>query len=134
MVTYKTYLSIVVAAALLASLGCSPVHGPDRDQSSELEAIEATANRFVNAVRSGDADALSELFTRDAIYAANNGQLLQGQDEILRAARQWVQTPMQPSVSTLRAKVHGDFAYLFQRYSNAVRMPMARALESLAIA
>jgi hypothetical protein len=87
-VTYVTYLNTLVAVALLVTLGCSPVHGPDRDQSSELEAIEATANRFVNAVRSGDADALSDVFTRDAIYAANNGQFLQGQDEIRRAARE----------------------------------------------
>jgi ketosteroid isomerase-like protein len=30
---------------------------------------------------------------------------------------------MQPSVSTVRAKLHGDLAYLVQRCSNAVRMP-----------
>lgn len=79
--------------------------------------------RFVNTVRSGDVDAFADLFTEDATYAANNGQFLSGREEILAAAREWFQVPMQPTGRTLRAEVQGPLAYLVQEYSNEVRLP-----------
>lgn len=66
-----------------------PSYDGEQGRETELAEIEAVADRFAGAVRSGDVEDFAELFTEDATYAANNGQFLEGRGEILAAAREW---------------------------------------------
>lgn len=113
----------ILFSVMLSSAGCTPSDDGEQRRETELAALEMVGERYANAVRSGDVEAFADLFTQDASYAANNGQFLTGREEILAAAREWFQVPMQPTGRTLRAEVQGRLAYLVQEYSNEVRLP-----------
>jgi len=113
----------ILFTAMLSSVGCNSSDDDEQRRETELAEIEAIAAGFAGAVRSGDVEGFAELFTEDATYAANNGQLLESRGDILAAAREWFQVPMKPTSKTLRAEVQGGLAYLVQEYSNEVHLP-----------
>jgi uncharacterized protein (TIGR02246 family) len=118
-------IAVLALAGVGALVGCEQSQQTEASESSKLAAVHAVADSFAESYRAGDAEAFANLFTEEAIYGANNGQLLQGREEILAAARQWVKVPQEPTRETLRAEVAGGVVYLFERYANEVRMPNA---------
>lgn len=113
----------LVALGLLCACGAEP-DGQEK-RTADLDRIEAVADTFVMAVRQQNAEKFANLFTSDAIYASNDGRLWRGRDEILAAAREWMQVPQDPSRTIVETKIVGNFAYVFDTYSSLVQLPNA---------
>lgn len=114
-------VSVLLALALLS--GCGGVDESPATSDADLEAIHAVGDSFVRAVRDQDPERFAALFTDDATYAANTGELWESREEILAAARRWMRVPQRPTGRTIRAEVSGDVAYLFEEYSSEVQPP-----------
>lgn len=117
----RGFASLLLALALLS--GCGAVDESPATSDADLEAIHAVDDSFVRAVRDQDPERFAALFTEDATYAANNGELWESREEILAAARQWMRVPQRPTGRTVRAEVGEDVAYLFKEYSSEVQPP-----------
>lgn len=67
--------------------------------------IERLFERWLEAYERGDPDALAALFTADAVYAANTGELLRDRAGILRGAAGWMQGSSRVGQQRARAKL-----------------------------
>lgn len=87
-----TFLSL--ALSLSACADVRPTYAVTQDPAAapqERLSIEAAFERWLKAYESGDPEALASLFTEDAIYAANTGEVLTGRDEIRSGVAAWMQ-------------------------------------------
>ncbi len=103
----------VVLVSLLLLGGCAdrpPVADPGARQ-----AIEAAVSRYVSASNSGDAEALTALYTEDAVLLPPDHAPIQGKAAIGQFWRQGTDTGLQ--VRTLRVEVDGSVGYLIGQYS-----------------
>lgn len=118
-----------VAALALVALGvlwsCTGPEDPRSTGSANLSAVHTVADSFVIAVRQQDPEQFAALFTEDATYASNDGRLWQGREEILGAAREWMQIRQVPERTTVEAEVAGDVAYLLELYTTEIELPNA---------
>ena len=98
--------------ALLVVAGCraSPAAEPDARQ-----AIEAAVSRYVVASNEGDADALSDLYTDDAVLLPPDHAPIHGRRAIGEYWRQGTDTGLE--VRTLRVEVDGTIGYLVGQYT-----------------
>ena len=100
----------VTAALLLMSCG-----GPTPSASAGArQAIEAAVSRYVTASNQGDADALTSLYTEDAVLLPPDHAPVQGRDAIGDFWRQGTDTGLE--VRTLRVEVDGSVGYLVGEY------------------
>lgn len=79
-------VTIMMAAAALAA--CS---GKGSDAAEERRQIDEAYDRWIVAYETGDAEGVANLFTADAVYAANTGQVLNGRNEIRTGVAAWIQ-------------------------------------------
>ena len=88
------------------------------DQVTDTASLTSLAGLWMQAYARGDADGLAEFFADDGVYAANDGQLLRGKEEIRAAARQWVTIPHEVvSFGVLRSGVAGALGYIVMSYA-----------------
>jgi uncharacterized protein (TIGR02246 family) len=104
--TLRAWLPLLV----LAGCRASPAAEPDARR-----AIEAAVSRYVAASNEGDADALSELYTDDAVLLPPDHAPVQGRRAIGDYWRQGTDTGLQ--VQTLRVEVDGAIGYLIGQYT-----------------
>ena len=100
---------LLVAAALV-----SCTRGDARTDSGARREIEAAVTRYVEATNQGDAEALTRLYTDDAVLLPPDHQPIQGREAIAEFWRQGTDTGLE--VTTLRLEVEGDLGYLVGRY------------------
>lgn len=94
------------------------------DETTDTASLATIGGLWMEAYARGDADALAEFFTDDAVYAANDGQLLRGKEAIRAAANQWLAVPHDVlSSGVLRSSVAGELGYLVMSYSVRVEPP-----------
>lgn len=115
--------SILVFVSLGVLGGCAQPEDGRSTDTAELAAVDAVVDSFGRAVLEQDPERFSELFTVDATYASNDGQLWQSREEILEGARQWMRVPQVPSRTRVKAEVVGNVAYVFEEYSSDVQFP-----------
>lgn len=111
----------LVAIGLLC--GCEGQESGHEQDAASLDRIDAVADTFLMAIRQQEPEMFAQLFTPDATYAANDGSLWEGREEILAAAREWMQVPQDPSRTVVETEVLGDFAYVLDRYTSSVDLP-----------
>lgn len=117
--------SIAVSSNASATItsGSAPL-----DASKERKLIEAAFDRWVLAYETGDADGVANLFTAEAIYAANTGEVLRGRKEIRAGVAGWMQgssrvgqqrdhAKLDVQRQTLRLVQHGSFAHDLARFT-----------------
>jgi uncharacterized protein (TIGR02246 family) len=102
---------LLLAAGALA--GCrAAVPAPEADAR---RAIEAAVRRYVAASNEGDADALTELYTEDAVLLPPEHAPIHGRAAIGEFWRQGTDSGL--AVRTLRVEVEGSLGYLVGQYS-----------------
>jgi uncharacterized protein (TIGR02246 family) len=101
---------MLVAAAALGS--CTPAV-PRGDPGARLQ-IEYAMSRYVTATNEGDADALTRLYTEDAVLLPPDHQPIQGREAIADFWRQGTDPGLE--VTTIRLDVDGNLGYLVGSY------------------
>ena len=130
--------ALVMISASLAA--CSDTHANMTNESAPLDAsqerqlIENAFDRWIMAYETGDPDGVANLFTEDAIYAANTGQVLKGREEIKAGVAGWMQgssrvgqqrgqAKLDLQRQTLRLVQHGSFAHDSARFTIRMNPP-----------
>jgi uncharacterized protein (TIGR02246 family) len=104
-------LTALATAAVLA--GCrEPPPAPD---PAARQAIEAAVSRYVAASNQGDAEALTSLYTEDAVLLPPDHAPVHGRDAIGEFWRQGTDPGLE--VRTLRVEVDGSVGYLVGQYN-----------------
>ena len=96
--------------------------------------IDQLFEQWIGAYERGDADALAALFTEDAMYAANTGELLTGRDGIQRGVAAWMQggsavgqqrtrAALDIERRSLRLRQEGPKAYDLARFTISMAPP-----------
>jgi len=103
-----------------ATLVCLLVLGGCADRPPAVDpgarhAIEAAVSRYVTASNTGDAEALTALYTEDAVLLPPDHAPIQGKAAIGEFWRQGTDTGL--AVTTLRVEVDGSVGYLIGQYS-----------------
>ena len=108
----------LLLVSLLATSGCavSPAHEIDLsgrgEANPEIAAIQALSRDFSAAYVRGDADAMTALYTPDAVIFPNNSEMIQGHDAI---RRYWTlgigQTVTHHRATPTEIRIDGDHAY-----------------------
>lgn len=125
-------VALAIAGAFLAACsdhnrgsnsGSAPL-----DPKQERQLIERAFDRWMTAYESGDPDGVANLFTEDAIYAANTGEVLKGREEIRAGVAGWMQgssrvgqqrrqARLDLQRQTLRLVQQGSFAHDTARFT-----------------
>jgi uncharacterized protein (TIGR02246 family) len=101
------------AGGVLAA--CAPTRRPS--ETAARQAIEAAVRRYVAATNQGDAQALADLYTDDAVLLPPDHEPVRGREAI---GAYWSQgTDEGLAVTTLSLEVDGDLGYLAGRYNLA---------------
>ena len=98
-------------AGLTVLAGCREAPATDSDPR---RAIEAAVRRYVAASNEGDAKALSDLYTDDAVLLPPDHAPVHGREAIGEFWRQGTDTGLE--VRTLRVEVDGNVGYLVGQY------------------
>lgn len=104
------------------------------DASHERQLIEDAFDRWIAAYETGDPDGVANLFTEDAIYAANTGEVLKGREQIRAGVAGWMQgssrvgqqrrkAKLDVQRQTLRLVQHGSFAHDLARFTITMNPP-----------
>jgi len=109
--THHFALTALATALLLA--GCREP-APAADPGAR-QAIEAAVSRYVAASNQGDADALTALYTEDAVLLPPDHAPVHGRQAIGEFWRQGTDTGLE--VRTLRVEVDGSIGYLVGQYN-----------------
>lgn len=121
---------LLVIGALAASCSgaprLAPVAVPSAAADQDRLLIEAAFERWVNAYERGDPDALSRLFTQDAIYAANTGELLIGRAGIRSGSAAWMRGSSRVGQQRARATLDLERRSLRFRQEGAIAYDLAR--------
>jgi len=74
-----------VFAGVLALAACAspPPPAPERDAPADIAALNAVRSGFVAAYKAGDAQAIAQLYTEDAVSEPNNQATLEGRQAIV---------------------------------------------------
>ena len=126
-------MSILAAACndgspLAPLASASAINGQDRLM------IERAFEQWLYAYESGDPEGLAGLFTENAIYAANTGELLVGRDEIRSGAAAWMRGSSRVGQQRTRARLdlkrrslrfrqEGPVAYDLARFTISIHPP-----------
>lgn len=94
--------------------------------------IEHLFERWLAAYESGDPVTLAALFTEDAIYAANTGELLTSRADIRRGAASWMQGSSRVGQQRAHAKLDVERRQLRFRQDGAFAYDLARFTISMA--
>lgn len=127
--------STLAAAALLAGCTTTVVDAqpigtagsPEIDGRNAGFSVDAQFDRWIDAFESGDASALSLLFSEDGIYAPNTGQVFRGRAAIRAGVDAWFKGPLVPAYqpggpkvaverSPLRVEHVDGAAYMLNRF------------------
>ena len=100
---------LLIAGLLLACTGSS------RSAPEGRRAIEDTVARYVHASNAGDADALADLYTDDAVLLPPDHQPIRGREAIRTYWRQGTDEGL--AVTTLVMEVDGVVGYLVGQYT-----------------
>ena len=111
--TATPHFPLTVLAASLVLGGCRQAV-PEVDAGAR-HAIEAAVSRYVAASNQGDAEALTSLYTEDAVLLPPDHAPVQGRDAIGDFWRQGTDTGLE--VRTLRVEVDGSVGYLVGEYN-----------------
>lgn len=109
--TATPHIAVLLVAALLA--GCRDL-APDPDPA-DRRAIEAAVSRYVAASNKGDTDALTDLYTDDAVLLPPDHAPVHGRRAIGEFWRQGTDSGL--AVTTLRVEVEGSLGYLVGQYN-----------------
>lgn len=102
--------------------------------AQERSSIDEAFERWLNAYETGNPEALASLFTEDAIYAANTGEVLTGRDEVRSGVAAWMQgsshvgqqranATLDVQRRSLRFRQAGSFAYDLLRFTVSMNPP-----------
>ena len=105
---------------------------PEAEQEQQL--IKQATDRWIAAYEGGDPDAVASLFTEEAIYAANTGEVLRGREAIRAGVAGWMQgssrvgqqrrqARLDLQRQTLRLVQQGPLAHDTARFAIAVNPP-----------
>lgn len=130
-------VTVVLTLLLFSLVACTHTSleaQADADSAQTAAAIERLSEAWIEAFELGDAEAFAAFFTEDAIYAANNGELLRGREEIRDAMNRWAgRRPegVDGDVRTtkLRVRATGDVAYMVTRFT-ITATPPGRVVEA----
>ncbi|HYC33722.1 MAG TPA: SgcJ/EcaC family oxidoreductase [Gemmatimonadales bacterium] len=103
-------LALLVLPTLLGCGAAAPAPDP-----AAREAIEAAVSRYVAASNQGDAEALTELYTDDAVLLPPDHAPVRGRAAIAEFWRQGTDSGL--AVTTLRVEVDGSIGYLVGQYN-----------------
>jgi uncharacterized protein (TIGR02246 family) len=123
--------TVVLTLLLFSPVACSdtPVEAQaEADSAQTAAAIERLSERWIEAFELVDAEAFAAFFMEDAIYSANNGELLRGREEIRDAMSRWggrrpegVDGDVHTTI--LRLRDAGDVAYMLTRFTITATPP-----------
>lgn len=103
-------LALALCAGLVA--GCAPGERPP--DAGARQAIETAVRRYVTASNQGDAQALADLYSEDAVLLPPDHEPVRGREAI---GAYWSQgTDRGLEVTTLAVEVNADLGYLVGRY------------------
>lgn len=128
-------LGLAIISALAVSSNSSASTGTglaQLDPGQERQLIEEAFNRWMVAYETGDPDGVANLFTEDAIYAANTGEVLKGREQIRAGVAAWMEGSSRVGQQrshgsldlereTLRLVQHGSFAHDLARFTITMR-------------
>jgi uncharacterized protein (TIGR02246 family) len=100
---------------LLAGLLLACPGAPSRPAAEGHKAIEDTVARYVEASHAGDADALADLYTDDAVLLPPDHPPIRGREAIRSYWRQGTDEGLE--VTTLTVEVDGAVGYLAGQYT-----------------
>ena len=103
-------LRTIVCALAAAACARAPAH----DVPGARRAIQAAVTEYVTATNRGDAEALTALYTDDAVLLPPDHEPIQGRDAIGAFWRQGTDPGLE--VRTLRLEVDGNVGYLVGSY------------------
>ncbi|HEU5039467.1 MAG TPA: SgcJ/EcaC family oxidoreductase [Gemmatimonadales bacterium] len=111
--TATPHFALLLGAPALLLAGCRD-RVPPADPSAR-RAIEAAVSRYVAASNRGDAEALTELYTEDAVLLPPDHAAIHGREAIGEFWRQGTDSGL--AVRTLRVEVDGSIGYLVGQYN-----------------
>lgn len=122
----KVLLSILMLGLL--QMNCWAQGNSVFNIQEETQKIGRVASKFGQAINDNNADSLAVLFTENAHYAANNGSLLKGREQIHDSFEKWMvmpQTLTEDSSYVLNVTVKKELAYMLSYYSHHIDPPDA---------
>ncbi len=105
----------IALPAVLGLLVCACSEARPAAEPGARQAIEAAVNRYVAASNEGDADALAQLYTEDAVLLPPDHAPVLGREAIQDFWRQGTDSGLQ--VRTIRVEVDGGVGYLIGMYT-----------------
>ena len=111
--TATSHIGLLLGVPALLLAGCR--EGPSDPDPASRRAIEAAVDRYVAASNEGNADALTELYTEDAVLLPPDHAPIHGRDAIGEFWRQGTDSGL--AVRTLRVEVEGSLGYLVGQYN-----------------
>ena len=111
--TATSHIGLLLGVPALLLAGCR--EGPSDPDPAARRAIEAAVDRYVAASNEGNADALTELYTEDAVLLPPDHAPIHGRDAIGEFWRQGTDSGL--AVRTLRVEVEGSLGYLVGQYN-----------------
>jgi uncharacterized protein (TIGR02246 family) len=133
----KPGVTAVLTLLLFSPVACTdtPLEAQaEGDLAQTFAAIERLSDSWIEAFEVGDAEAFAAFFMEDAIYAANNGELLHGREEIRHAMSRWASRRPEGvdgdvRTTKLRLRAAGDVAYMLTRFT-ITATPPGRVVEA----
>lgn len=95
---------------VVAVIGCAPTGSQQSPELAEL------ADRWEEALNSGDIDALISMYTEDARIMAPNAKLAQGQAAVEASFGSMIAAGLRGELETIEATVAGDIGYRVGTY------------------
>lgn len=104
----------VVFASLIGLAGCTqapppPPPEPVADAPADIEALNTARKAFMAAYEAGDANAIGNLYTADAISEPNHQPALEGRDAIVASlTKMFEQVSVKPQLETDETRTLGN--------------------------
>jgi uncharacterized protein (TIGR02246 family) len=122
--TYRFVALVVLSLFLLPS--CAKPPAPAFDLEGAKKGIAEANAKWIDAMKRGDAEAVSQLYMEDAIVLPPNAALVRGRkaikDEFATMMKSWVKlTDM--TLVTLEVNGSGDIAYEVGSYAMTFEVP-----------
>ncbi len=121
----RTYGFFVLALFVtLLMMACQPAAEPEPVvQAPSPAEMQARTDAYVQAVEAGDAAALAELYTTDAVLMPSDAPAVKGKAEIQAfATPRSEQSTTKLTIDTTETQVGGDWLYAWGTFTSAVTL------------
>jgi uncharacterized protein (TIGR02246 family) len=111
---------VVLFALLAATVACAPP-APAANAPDDIAAVNALRDKVMRAFNAGDATAVGNLYTTDAVFAQNHEPTVTGREAIVKSNTGFFSLySVKMTLTADETKTMGDFGYDMGRFTFAL--------------